>query len=57
MANEAKTKKYRALSVLIGIDKKPTQIGAVVELDDDTAEDLLASKVIELVPGKTPEPK
>lgn len=51
---EIKTKKYRALSVLHGIDKKPTPVGRVVELDDETAEDLLDAKVIELV---KPEPK
>ncbi|MBS4046182.1 MAG: hypothetical protein KG075_07560 [Alphaproteobacteria bacterium] len=46
---EAKSQKYRALSTLHGVDKKPTPIGAVVELDEDTAADLLAAKVIELV--------
>lgn len=50
---DSKTQKYRALSMLHGIDKKPTPIGAVVELDDDTAADLLIAKVIEPVAPET----
>lgn len=45
-APEATPKRYTVLTTLVGLGKKPAQPGSVVELDDESAQPLLACKAI-----------